>query len=458
MLSESTVAKVLKAALSRGGDFAEIYCESSTGTHVALEDNRLEDVITGQDAGVGVRLVRGGREVYGYSNDFSQSALLEVAHFLASAASGKPGRRSFSFKKKRGAAMQRVARKPARVPLREKVDYVERGNARARDFRDIRQATVSLRDNESDVLIANSDGLWASDHRTYLTYSVHVVAERRGTVETGYEPVGGTIGYELLGEERVEEVAAAAAERARMLLRAPKARGGTMSVVLSSSAGGTMIHEAVGHGLEADLAQEELSVYAGKIGQRIASPLITVIDDATLSAKRGSYRFDDEGTPGQRTVLVEEGILKRFMESRITSEKDGAKPTGNGRRESYEHLPIVRMSNTLIAPGHDDPQSIIASVDRGLLVTQMGGGQVNTVNGDFVFEVSEGFVIERGQVGHAVRGATLTGNGPKVLMEIDRVGSDLGYGIGTCGKEGQGVPVADAQPTLRIPRIVVGGH
>lgn len=249
-----------------------------------------------------------------------------------------------------------------------------------------------------------------------------------------------------------------AADRARMLLRAPKARGGPMTVVLSSSAGGTMIHEAVGHGLEADLAQEELSVYADKLGERIASPLVTVIDDATLGGKRGSYRFDDEGVPGQRTVLVENGILKRFMESRITAGKDGARPTGNGRRESYEHLPIVRMSNTMIAPGADDPGDIISSVHRGLLVTQMGGGQVNTVNGDFVFEVSEGFIIERGQIGHAVRGATLTGNGPKILMEIDRVGSDLGFGIGTCGKEGQGVPVADAQPTIRIPEIVVGGQ
>lgn len=219
-----------------------------------------------------------------------------------------------------------------------------------------------------------------------------------------------------------------------------------------------MIHEAVGHGLEADLAQSGLSVYSGKLGEQIASPIITVLDDATLPGRRGSFCFDDEGTPAQRTVLVDQGILKTYLYDRLTAMKDGVRSTGNGRRESYRHRPIPRMTNTLIAPGSTRPADILRETPRGLFVRKMGGGQVNTVNGDFVFEVSEGYLIVNGSIGEPVRGATLIGNGPSVLLSIDRVGSDLGFSIGTCGKDGQGSPVSDAQPTIRIPEITVGGE
>ena len=227
---------------------------------------------------------------------------------------------------------------------------------------------------------------------------------------------------------------------------------------MAAEAGGTMIHEAIGHGLEADEAQLGMSVYSGKIGQKIASEIVSVVDDATIPFQRGTYSFDDEGSRSGKTLLVENGVLKGFMYDRLSALKDGVASTGNGRRQSYAHVPVCRMSNTLILPGNDDPESIIRSVEKGLLVKKMGGGQVNTVTGDFVFEVSEGYLLEKGQVGDPVRGATLTGNGPEVLKDIDMVGSDLGYGIGTCGKRGQGVPVADAQPTLRIPSMVVGGE
>ena len=218
-----------------------------------------------------------------------------------------------------------------------------------------------------------------------------------------------------------------------------------------------MIHEAVGHGLEADLAQEGLSVYSGKLGHVVASKVISIIDDAAIESKRGSFFFDDEGTPGQRTVLVKDGVLMGYMYDRLAATKDGVQSTGNGRRESYRHTPIPRMTNTFIASGGSDPDEIIRSVEKGLFVVKMGGGQVDTVNGNFVFEVSEGYLLDKGQRADMVRGATLTGNGPKVMKEIDMVGTDLGFGVGTCGKDGQGVPVSDAQPTLRIPQIVVGG-
>jgi TldD protein len=308
------------------------------------------------------------------------------------------------------------------------------------------------------VLIANSEGELVEDVRNYLTALVQVVASDGTVIQTGYEPVGGLTGMELFEKEPLEVAAEKAARRAVMMLSARKAPAGRMPVVLSSEAGGTMIHEAVGHGLEADLAQSGLSVYSGKIGQRIAAPIITVVDDSTLPGRRGSFSFDDEGTPAQRTVLVDRGVLKTYLYDRLTAMKDGAQSTANGRRESYRHRPIPRMTNTMILPGTTRPEEILRTTPKGLYVRKMGGGQVNTVNGDFVFEVSEGYLIENGRIGEPVRGATLVGNGPAVLMSIDLVGSDLGFSIGTCGKDGQGSPVSDAQPTLRIPEITVGGE
>ncbi|MHB8292804.1 MAG: TldD/PmbA family protein, partial [bacterium] len=248
-----------------------------------------------------------------------------------------------------------------------------------------------------------------------------------------------------------------ACKRAITLLEAPFAPSGTMPVVLSSEAGGTMIHEAIGHGLEADIAGSGLSVYSDKIGEEVASKLITVVDDSSLIGKRGSYGFDDEGTPSNKNILVENGVLKKYMSDRLSNIKYGYELTGNGRRESYEHQPIVRMSNTMIAEGKSLPEDIIKTIDKGLFVKKMGGGQVNTVTGDFVFEVMEGYILKNGAVCEAVSGATLMGNGPEILNNIDMVGNDMGYSVGTCGKDGQGAPVSDGQPTLRIPSIVVGG-
>jgi TldD protein len=280
-----------------------------------------------------------------------------------------------------------------------------------------------------------------------------------GALQTGYHPVGGLIGLEFLDDPATtpEAIAKTATAQALLMLNARKAPAGTMPVVLSCEAGGTMVHEAVGHGLEADLAGEGLSVYHNKIGQKIAGDRINVVDDATLPNKRGSFVFDDEGVPSERTVLIENGVLKRYMSDRKMASKHGFPLTGNGRRESYRYRPICRMTNTMILSGTDDPASILKSTDSGLFVRKMGGGQVNTVNGDFVFEVNEGYLIDKGKIGEPVKGAILMGNGPKVLQIIDKLGNDHGFGIGTCGKGGQGVPVGDAQPTLRIPEIVVGG-
>ncbi|KKK84341.1 hypothetical protein LCGC14_2784340, partial [marine sediment metagenome] len=321
----------------------------------------------------------------------------------------------------------------------------------------LRQVRVIYRDLVQNVQMATSEGVLAEDTRVHTVGIVQAVAEGDGVVQTGSESVGGLRGFDIFDDEPLNEAARKAAGLAVKLLGARRAPGGRMPVVISSHAGGTMIHEAIGHGLEGDLAGQGLSRFSGKVGEQVASPLVTVVDDATLPGKRGSYGFDDEAVPSGRTVLVREGVLRAFMHDRLSAARTGMPLTGNGRRESYLQMPIPRMSNTLIVPGKDDPQKILSATAEGLFVRKMGGGQVNTVNGDFVFDVMEGYLIKDGILGELVRGATLTGNGPEVLMAIDMVGSDLGFSIGTCGKDSQGVPVSDAMPTLRIPCLVVGG-
>lgn len=450
---------VLKRALSSGGEFADVYIERSAPLSLVCEDGRLEKVMSGIDCGAGLRLIFGLRTAYAYTNELTTASLLELADAVRQAAAGEIHRANINLVRKNPRVDLPVTKAPENVETSWKVGMVLQANRVARSFDPrIRQAMVTYRENRQQVLIANSDGELVEDERMYLTALVQVVAADGDVVQTGYEPVGGIAGLELFDAYPLEKAAETAARRAVTMLSARKAPAGRMPVVLSSDAGGTMIHEAIGHGLEADLAQSGLSVYSGRVGERIASPLITVVDDATLPGKRGSFRFDDEGVHAERTVLVDKGVLTTFMFDRLTAMKAGATPTGNGRRESYKHRPIPRMTNTLIAPGESDPEDILRSTPKGLFVKKMGGGQVNTVNGDFVFEVSEGYLIENGKIGELVRGATLTGNGPRALLSIDRVGADLGFSIGTCGKDGQGAPVSDAQPTLRIPELTVGGE
>jgi TldD protein len=451
--------RILKASLQNGGDYADIYVEKTKSTFIVCEDNRIEKVISGTDAGIGLRLIRNFKTAYAYTNDPSESNLTSIAKELArSLGTNHSSGPDIVLARMTPPFVLTAAVDPTDVAVRLKIEHVVRANETARSRKATRQVKVIYRDSKRDVTVANTLGSLTSEERTGTVFAVHVMAQKDGIIQTGYEPVGGTVGFELFDETPPESVAHTATKRAELMLDAVPAPAGRFPVVLSSSAGGTMIHEAVGHGLEADLAGKKLSVYSGKIGQKVASDLITVLDDSTLAGRRGSFVFDDEGMPSQRTVLVENGVLVNFMYDRLCALKEGKESTGNGRRESYRHKPIPRMTNTIIAPGADNPDEIVASVANGLLVVKMGGGQVNTVNGQFVFEVSEGYLIRDGKVGAPVRGAILTGRGPEILGEIDMVGSDLGFGIGTCGKDGQGVPVADAQPTLRIPQITVGGR
>ncbi len=459
MIDDAILQKLIKRVLSNGGEYADIFIEHRKSTAVQLEDDKIEKVIAGATAGVGIRLIYSGKTAYAYSNDFSENVLMDLADTVSKAAAGAERDIIIDMKRKSPEVTFLIKKYPGTIPMSEKIALVKLGNDAARKFdQRIKQVNVMYRDSCQRVKIYTSEGLVSEDERVYTLGVVQVIAIDGEVIQTGYEPVSGLIGYELFDENPMDRVALKAAQRAVMMLKAKRAQGGRMPVVISSEAGGTMIHEAIGHGLEADLAQQGLSVYSKKIGQQVASTAITVIDDATLPNKRGSFSFDDEGTSSKRNVLVKDGILQGYMYDRYTAMVDRTSSTGNGRRESYEHKPVPRMTNTFIAPGSLSQDEVIRSVDKGLIVKKMGGGQVNTVTGDFVFEVQEGYIIENGMIGEPVRGATLIGNGPEVLKSIDMVASDLGFSVGTCGKDGQGVPVSDAMPTLRIPEMVVGGE
>ncbi len=456
---DELLSKILKKALSHGGDYADVFIEHERPLTIQLEDDKIEKLSSGIDYGIGVRVIFGDKSAFAYSNDFSEGSLTGIAETVSRAVKdGTEQEATFDLSRIRPSVDFEIKHNPRDIDMRKKISLVEGANKVAKGISNkIKQVSVIYRDSVQNVCIATSEGLIAEDERIYTLALIQVIAADGDILQTGYEPVGGFQGFEIFDDNPFDEIAAKAARKAIKMLTARKAPGGRMPVVISSEAGGTMIHEAIGHGLEADLVQQGLSVYSGKVGQQIASPLVTIIDDSTIPGKRGSYRFDDEGAPSQRSVLVEKGVLKGYMHSMMTARKEGIPSTGNGRRQSYKCRPIPRMSNTFIAQGEGDPDAIVRSVEKGLFVRKMGGGQVNTVTGEFVFEVSEGFLINKGTVGEPVRGATLIGNGPEVLNSIDLVGNDLGFAIGTCGKDAQGVPVSDAMPTVRIPEMVVGG-
>lgn len=460
MIDRELVQKVLRAVMSRGVEFAELYVENRAVTSVFCEDNKIERVHSGSEKGAGIRVISQGNTAYAFTNDLSEQSLISAASVAAHVVKNASEKTdvSLDFKVLKPDFRLAIVRRPSAVGFDFKMEQVLAANEAARELgSNVKQVTVGLADIERKVLIVNSEGDWVEDETARVRFVVNVVAARNGLIQTGYEALGAVKGWELLEEKSATEVARKAAKRALLMLEARPCPAGRMPVVMSSEAGGTMVHEACGHGLEADLVQKGLSVYRGKLGQKVASECVSVIDDATLPGNYGSFCFDDEGVKAVRKVLIDRGVLVEYMYDRLTARKENRQSTGNGRRESYQYKPIPRMTNTFIAPGRDDPESIVKSTSRGLLVRKMGGGQVNTTNGDFVFEVQEGYIIENGEIKYPVRGATLIGNGPEALNNIDMVGSDLEFAIGQCGKDGQGVPVSDAQPTIRIRELTVGG-
>ncbi|MBP1628208.1 MAG: PmbA/TldD protein [Holophagaceae bacterium] len=464
------MGQILGALLSRGGDYGELYLEHRRACALGMDDGRMEDVLASETFGGSLRLMEGEATRFADLISPSFEELLEAAHTLAAPGKGE-GAVLPPLVVREHPSPSPVERDPSGVPLQEKVALVRRTEAIARSHGEtlkagaVKQVAVGYGDSTQSVWIASADGGpegWRTelnaDRRTQGVLRLSVTAGDGENLQMGYHPLGETRGFELFTDEAVEHTAKEATRLAIQALEARPAPAGTFPVILSSSAGGTMIHEACGHGLEADLALAGMSAFAGKLGQQVAGEGVTIIDDGTLPHKRGSSSIDDEGQPAQRVVLIENGILKAYLQSRKTARKMAVPPSGNGRRESYKHLPIPRMRNTFLAPGSDSPEAILRDLDKGLLVKRMGGGQVDTVTGNFVFQVTEGYWVEKGEIRYPVKNATLSGCGPEVLREITRIAGDLEhFDIGTCGKDGQGVPVSDALPTILCPALVVGG-
>jgi TldD protein len=442
-----------------GADYGEAFFEAGEGLSIRYEDSRVEDVAVVAEKGLAMRYLTKRKDSVETLQGSSQGLAPEDAARLRSGLFGKNGA------KPAAAGSPNLFRHPVRlapegVSLDEKIILLKAIDAAVRaEFPHVRQVSLSYSERRRDIVMLNSEGANNREERTSVIFSVSVVCERAGTLQTGMEVLGALKGYELLEDGEPLRAARLAAARAVAKLDAPQAKAGDMPIVLSSSAGGTFIHEAIGHSLEADHVQEGSSpAYKGKIGAVVAPENITVVDDPTLPFYRGSFRFDDDGVPAKATTLVKNGVLVDYLYDRVTAMREGKASNGHGRRESFHCRPIPRMSNLYIAPGQDDPKEILRGLKQGLFVTRMGGGQVNTANGEFVFEVDEGFWVENGKIMHMIRDANLLGIGPVILKSIDKVGWDIGWGIGTCGKDGQGVPVGDGQPTIRIPKILIGGR
>jgi TldD protein len=448
--------RVLTRALIKGGDLAELYAEDRSGFSLTLDDRRVERPQRGLERGACVRLVLGDSTFYGHVDGLGEEDLTRVAESVSEAVRGAarvPPRLSAA----EPAPGHPVRSRPEEVAAAGKADLLRALDERARSAGDaVAQVRVGYAEGRRRVEVFNSDGVAAADDRTRIRLSAQVVARRDDRVETGTDTRGGHAGFELLAEEP-EEIAAEAARKALGMLDARDAPTGRLPVVVGHGFGGVLLHEAVGHGLEADAVQKGASVYAGKVGEQLAEPFVTAYDDGRREGEWGSDGIDDEGAPTRRTTIIEDGRLTSYLYDLLRARKDGVESTGNGRRESFRHIPIPRMTNTYFAPGEASADELIGDVDRGLYAVSFGGGQVEPATGDFVFGVSEGYLIEGGRVTAPVRGATLVGNGLEALRAIDGIAADLEIATGFCGKAGQSVPAGVGQPHVRIRELTVGG-
>lgn len=458
MLAEGDVRATLAAALTTGGEWAEVYAESRDSTSLSMADRRVEAMSSGRDIGAGVRVVRGAQSAYAYTNVLTRDSLLAAARAAAAGLRGNAGATVSDLTEVVPTGAHPAREDPRDVEKTAKVALARCAEEAAwAAGEEVRQVMVSYSDVSQRVFLANSLGGLSDAMRVRSRLVAQVVAARDELVQTGFEGPGAAKGWELFEEVDAAQVGSAAAGRALRLLDSVPAPAGEMTVVLNAGGGGVLFHEACGHGLEADAIAKDTTVYARTRGQQVGSALFSGVDDATLSGEWGSFGTDDEGVPAQRTVLFDAGVQLGAMTDRISASKLDASLTGNGRRQSYAHIPLPRMTNSLVLPGSADPAAIVADVSYGLYAEGLGGGEVNPATGDFVFGVTEGYLIENGELTRRVRGANLIGNGQQAIALIDAVGTDFAMKQGMCGKGGQWVPVGFGTPTLRIARLTVGG-
>ena len=441
-------------------DYADLYFQYSRAESWSLEEGMVKSGSFGIEQGVGVRAVSGEKTAFAYSDDISLAAL-ESAALATRAIARQGGTQSVPMLAGNRNKNLYLAHDPiASMKDTDKVALLERLEryARALDPR-VTQVMAGLAGEYEVVLVARSDGVMNADIRPLVRLSLQVIVESNGKREQGSAGGGGRFDYNYFSDEVLRDYAAKAVHQAVINLDARPAPAGNMTVVLGSGWPGILLHEAIGHGLEGDFNRKGSSTFSGRIGERVAAPGVTVVDDGTIASRRGSLHMDDEGNPTQRTVLIEDGILKGYLQDTLNARLMGMAVTGNARRESFAHLPMPRMTNTYMLNGNKDPQEIIASVKHGLYAVNFGGGQVDITNGKFVFSTAEAYMIEDGKITHPVKGATLIGNGPEALTRVSMIGNDMALdpGVGTCGKEGQSVPVGVGQPTVRIDGLTVGG-
>jgi TldD protein len=442
-------------------DYADIYFQHSRQEGWSLEDGKVKSGSRSTDQGAGLRAVSGEKTGFAYSDALNFSALEKAAEAARSISNHGGGISQIPFESRTAPALYSTADPLTSLASQDKIKLLQlvEAEARASDPR-VSQVMASLASVHDVVLVARSDGEMVADVRPLIRLNITVIAEQAGRREQGSYGGGGRYGYQwLLEEDRAKSFAREAVRQALVNLDAIDSPAGTMTVVLGSGWPGILLHEAIGHGLEGDFNRKGTSAFSGRVGERVASSVCTIVDDGTIPDRRGSLSVDDEGEASQNTVLIENGILKGYMQDSLNARLTGTHSTGNGRRESYAHLPMPRMTNTYMLAGQDDPAEILSSVDSGLYAVNFSGGQVDITSGKFVFSASEAYRIEKGKLGAPVKGATLIGNGPDVLTRVSMVGNDLALdsGIGTCGKDGQSVPVGVGQPTMRIDGLTVGG-
>jgi len=460
-ISISNIESLLGVALSRGGDYADLYFEYATLNSLNLEEQIIKSANRAARLGVGVRVISGEKMGYAYCDEIDVAAIrkaaLTAAHIAQSGSGAGPVKVSRSNPAR---DLYPVTQLIDDEPLPHKIELLNRIDRTSRAFdRRIREAQVSLADEFKLVLIATSEGSLVGDAQPLARMRVMCIADDDGNLQYGVSGGGGRIGMDFFSDRLLDHYANEAARQAIVQLEAQDAPAGSMEVVLGPGWPGVLLHEAVGHGLEADFNRKGMSAFSGLIGQKVASELCTVVDDGAIPNRRGSLNIDDEGNPTSQTVLIENGVLRGYLQDKLSSRLTGASLTGNGRRESYRRMPMPRMTNTYMLNGASAPDEIIRSVKRGLYAVQFGGGQVDITNGKFVFSATEAYLIEDGKVTAPVKGATLIGNGPDALTKVTAVANDLALdeGVGTCGKDGQSVPVGVGLPTIKISEMTVGG-
>ena len=458
MLNKILIEDILNQALSTGGDFAEVFIEEKFNTGLFMIDGSVEKSLSGKDFGVGIRIFNGLFSVYAYTNDVTRESLIETSKRAAEAITGTKGDITINLIKKEIENRHKIILPPDKVGKNKKVEIMKSAHRAASSYDDsISQVRISYSDSVQNIMIANSEGLWAEDTRTRSRVGIESVASKDNDMQTGSYRPGALKGFEFFEDINIEECGIEASRIAKTMLNAKYCPSGKFPVIIDNEFGGVIFHEACGHGLEATSVAKGNSVFAGKLGKKVASDLVSAVDDGTLENEWGSANIDDEGTPTKRNLLIENGILKGYMIDKLNGRRMKMESTGSARRESYKFAPTSRMTNTFILAGKSKLDEMISNTENGIYARRMGGGSVNPATGDFNFSVMEGYLIENGKITDPVRGATLIGNGPEVLNKIDMVGDNLAHGQGMCGSVSGSIPANVGQPAIRT-WCTVGGR